>query len=163
MSLWLWAGGPPAILLGLAVCADLSPSPLLVNETKSVPAGLYLRQLGEQPQLGSIVAVHQPSAAREVLADLGVDPDMALLKRVAALPGQAVCSDGRRVVTPLGAHAINTFSDRPGAPRPWLGCGPLGPDEFFLLGDTAWSYDSRYFGPVRADGLIGVYQAMVTW
>ncbi|WP_307369075.1 hypothetical protein [Brevundimonas sp. SORGH_AS_0993] len=31
------------------------------------------------------------------------------------------------------------------------------------MGDTAASFDSRYFGPVRADRLEGVFWEVLTW
>jgi type IV secretory pathway protease TraF len=86
-----------------------------------------------------------------------------LIKRVAAVGGDAVCSDGRGLVSPGGVHPVRS-RDRQGQPlSPWSGCRRLGPGELFLLGDTAGSFDSRYFGPVSRDEVRGVYREVMTW
>ncbi|MFW2345454.1 MAG: S26 family signal peptidase [Brevundimonas mediterranea] len=45
----------------------------------------------------------------------------------------------------------------------WSDCRRLAADEVFLVGDTAGSFDSRYFGPVRTAEVIGVYREVLTW
>lgn len=51
--------------------------------------------------------------------------------------------------------------DRRGAPIPrWSGCRRLAPDELIVLGESQDSFDSRYFGPVRAGQVVGVYEPL---
>lgn len=162
------AGGIVGITgLGLATLCGLVPDrhspPVLVNESPSVPKGLYLRLGTSSPEPGDIVGLRQPQMARAYLGGLGIPPDLLLLKRLAGRPGDTVCRHNRLVTTPrLRVQALE--ADSQGRPLPtWAGCRLLGRDEVFLLGDTGSSFDSRYFGPVGAGEITGVYGALVSW
>lgn len=139
------------------------PAPAILNESPSLPRGLYLRNEGAAPERGAIVTVAQPPSVRAYLARLGMPANVRLLKRVAATPGDAVCSDGRWLLAP-GRMVEVRGKDRTGAALPvWRGCRRLGPDEHLLLGDTPTSLDSRYFGPVTTARIEGVYREILTW
>jgi signal peptidase I len=89
------------------------------------------------------------------------------LKRVVALPGETVCLSGGKLVVndvprelppdlakvrfeALPLPKDQRFGD-PDAPT------RLGADEYFVLGDNApMSADSRVYGPVRRDAIVGV-------
>jgi len=157
------------VLAGVAALGVLvtrspgGPSPMLVNESPSLPVGLYRLASGGSIGPGVTVAVPQPATARSYLSGLGMPPNVLLLKRVVATGGDTVCRQGARVTTPSGVRAAASH-DRRGAPLPiWSGCRRLGEDELFLLGDTAGSFDSRYFGPVRRSDVRGVYEDLITW
>lgn len=154
-----------AVLAGLAAAATSGEAPrLLVNESRSVPRGLYLRQEDLAPERGRLVALRQPAGpAADYLRSLGVPSDMRLLKRVAAGPGDAVCVRAGALVTPRLAVPVPD-RDRRGAPLPsWRGCRRLGADELFVLGDTPASFDSRFFGPLRREQADGVYVEVLRW
>jgi len=154
----------PAILgvTGLALLAKAAPDPWLVNETTSLPRGLYLRT-PEAPDLGQIVEVTPPPPARSYLAVLGARPDARLLKRVAATSGEVVCRHGQAMAWPRGVRLARS-RDRHGRPLPaWTGCRRLGAGEVLVVGDTAASFDSRYFGPVPSSGIEGVYREIWRW
>ena len=138
------------------------PAPALINESPSLPRGLYLRAcLPIEP--GAVVAVPQPAAVRLYLERLGMPRDVLLLKRVSAVGGDYVCAVDGMVVTP-GRRARTLGRDRQGAVLPaWRECRFLARDEVFLLGDTPGSFDSRYFGPVRRSDVAGVYREVLTW
>ena len=146
-----------------ALIAEQTPALALVNESPSVPRGLYLRQPGGAPERGAMVALPQPPIARRYLGALGMPDEVLLIKRVAAVGGDPVCRQGTAVRMPgRVAHVLDR--DRRGAALPgWTGCRRLAPDELFLLGDTAGSFDSRYFGPVRTRDLEGVFRETLTW
>lgn len=147
--------------LGLA--AHRAPALALVNESPSVPRGLYVREVGWGVARGSMVAVPQPAAVRPYLATLGVRPDVRLLKRAAGVGGDRVCRVDDRIEI-SGRSVPVLLRDRRGAALPqWRGCRRLGPGELFLLGDTPGSFDSRYFGPVRVSELDGVFRETLTW
>ena len=153
--------GAAAGLLGCAT--DVWPDVALVNESASLPRGLYVRQPGAKLEQGAVTAVEQPRAARAYLAGLGAPPDMMLIKRVAAQGGDPVCRDHDRIRLPAQVATV-ARTDRRGATLPvWSACRRLSPDEVFLLGDTETSFDSRYFGPVRRSDLRGVYRLVLTW
>jgi conjugative transfer signal peptidase TraF len=147
-------------VLGLA--AGQAPALALINESPSLPRGLYVRASGA-PDRGVVVAVAPPAGAAGYLAGLGAAPDALLLKRVRAGAGDIVCSEGDLVRTPTGTLAVGQ-RDRRGAALPqWRDCRVLEGDEVFVVGDTPTSFDSRYFGPVTTDRLRGVYREAVTW
>ena len=146
-----------------AAVADHAPAIALVNESPSLPRGLYLRRPATTPDIGAVVAVPQPVAGRPYLAGLGMPPEILLIKRVAAVGGDTVCREGDRVRTPRRTVLALT-RDRHGAVLPrWDGCRVLATDELFLLGETAFSFDSRYFGPVSRTQIEGVYREVVGW
>ncbi|MEW5684825.1 MAG: S26 family signal peptidase [Pseudomonadota bacterium] len=156
------------LVLGLAGLASLAavgraePPRLLVNETSSLPRGIYLRA-SDPPAPGRIVALPAPAASQAYLARLGATPRARLLKRVAATGGTAVCVSDRRLTWPQGAVRI-LLRDRQGRPLPrWRGCRRLAPGELLLLGDTPASFDSRYFGPVPDTEIDAVYAEVLTW
>jgi len=159
----------PILLLGLlldllahapapACLADLA----VVNESASLPRGVYLRA-GGAVATGSIVTVRPPPAARTYLDGLGAPSDVRLLKRVAAVAGDGACRAPGAVLV-AGRRLAVRERDRRGAALPaWRGCRTLGADEVFVAGDTSTSFDSRYFGPVRRTAVRGPYRPVLTW
>jgi len=163
--------GERVVLLGLAVqiaitagmIIDRLPPLALVNESPSLPRGLYLRDREGRPERGAVVAFAQPEEARSYLALWGMPADVMLIKRVAAIGGDDVCQADGFLRTPERLVPVRS-RDRAGLPLPsWSGCRRLHPGELFVLGDTETSFDSRYFGPVRVEGLEGVYKEGVRW
>ena len=143
--------------------ADRTPALSLVNESPSLPKGLYLRAHGARPERGAIVAVPQPTPTRAYLAGLGMPADVLLLKRVAASGGEIVCRNGSRVWGADWSVAAAGRDRRNRVLPAWSGCRVLAADELFLLGDTASSFDSRYFGPVRESDVAGVFRETIGW
>lgn len=149
----------------IAMVLDRTPALALalVNESPSLPRGLYLKRPGEAPDRASIVAIPQPAGARDYLAGLGMPPSVLLIKRVAAVPGDEVCRRGDQVATPGRVTPALSRDARGQALPAWSGCRRLAAGELFLLGDTASSFDSRYFGIVRRSDVVGVYREVLTW
>ncbi|RYD84326.1 MAG: S26 family signal peptidase [Verrucomicrobiaceae bacterium] len=150
-----------AILLAGAAAIFLLVVPInaarfVWNTSQSAPTGIYWIDQGRW-DVGERVAV-RPS--RELAIDLdarGILPSGKLLiKRIAAGEGDRVCrlSD---------AISINGFwvvsaktSTSTGAKLPaWEGCQVLSAGDVFLLGDTANSYDGRYFGVTHQNEILG--------
>lgn len=157
--------GPP--LGGVAFAAVMAmgfdgPELALVNESPSLPRGLYVRT-DAAIERGAVVALPQPVAVRPYLARLGMPGDVLLLKRIAAVEGDLVCAGVGNVRTP-GRQVRTLDRDRQSAVLPaWRECRRLARDELFLLGDTPGSFDSRYFGPVLRGDAVGVYREVLTW
>lgn len=157
------AAGPASALLLLGAAADRRPPWMLVNESPSLPEGVYLRRPAAPLLRGAVVAAPQPAVARAYLGRLGMPADVLLLKRVAAVAGDRVCAEPGAIAV-AGRRAPVRDVDRLGLKLPrWGGCRTLGPDELFLLGDTSSSFDSRYFGPVRRTTVSGPYEEVLTW
>lgn len=158
---WSLTAAGIGLAAGALVAADRPPL-ALVNESPSLPRGLYLRS-GAEVERGSIVAIAQPERVRHYLARLSMPSEVLLIKRVAAVGGDPVCSDGRTVSTPERRVQL-VGRDGEGINLPaWNQCRALADGELFLLGDTAGSFDSRYFGPVRRGEIKGVYREVLTW
>lgn len=149
------------VALGLALLAAsiFGPMPLVLawNTSASVPTGLYLI-VSRPRRIGDYVLVHL-SAAMQVLAERRsyIGPNTPLLKRVVAKAGDRVCRRGPDVLIPGQKRVIALGSDRGGRLLPvWHGCHRLQHGQVFILGTHQESFDSRYFGPVPSDQIIGV-------
>lgn len=149
---------PPLAGLALTAAAPDARPVVLFNESASLPRGAWIRDPDPAIRRGAVVSFPQPQSARAYLTGLGAPPDMPLLKRVAAVPGDAVCAVGDSLIAP-GRRVRILKRDARGAPLPaWRGCRRLLAGELLVLGDTPASYDSRYFGPIRIDQVLGVWR-----
>ncbi|TWB18442.1 conjugation peptidase TraF [Nitrospirillum amazonense] len=148
----------------LGTCGVSGPSllhhhPLVVwNASASAPIGLYRVRSNTQLIRGDLVLVRPPSAVASLAAARGYVPaGVPLIKRVAALAGDTVCGEQRSVAINGEPVPTRLETDRLGRPLPtWEGCRMLQAGELFLLmRDVPDSFDSRYFGPVRVESVIG--------
>jgi type IV secretory pathway protease TraF len=155
------AGG--VVAFGLVLALHPQAPLAMINESPSLPKGLYRRAFDQSLRPGVVVAMPQPAAARPYLAALGMPPAVRLLKRVAAVGGETVCAAPGWLRWPRGA--VRRFAmDRRGVALPrWAGCRVLTSGELLLLGDTAASFDSRYFGPAPKAAVEGVFVETLTW
>jgi len=145
-------------VVAFASVAWLEPHPrFLWNASASAPIGLYRLQPDDHPTVGELVAIIPPPDTARVMAARNYLPKgVPLLKQVAALPGQRVCRHGVRVSVG-GKHVANALiHDRFGRALPiWRGCRVVPAATLFLINMPADSFDSRYFGPIAASGLVG--------
>ncbi len=152
---WLPISGALAALL-LARPLDW----IVYNATPSVPRGFYVR-LSAAPARGSFVTVRARDVALSYAAWRGFSqPRDRFIKRVAATGGDRVCASAADVT--VGRLRVERLTrDRGGRRLPsWNGCRVLQADEFFLLGDTPDSFDSRYFGVVTRAMIEGVWRPL---
>jgi conjugative transfer signal peptidase TraF len=156
-------------LVGLAAIGFstwVRPTPRLVwNASASAPLGIYWVIPGAVAR-GALVLAELPTAARRLADERGYLPARVLLvKRVAALAGDVVCSDGEAVSINRQVVARRLSADAKGRPLPaWTGCRTLRADEVFLLrAGVPNSFDGRYFGPVHAVAVIGRLVPLWTW
>lgn len=154
----------PAAFFG--VFSILVPEPpFLVNWTPSVSPGLY-RRIGDLPRIGDYVAIRPIGDGFAALARIGLAlPDRPILKPVLAGPGALVCF--RNGAFHMGEHTVIPVVRRTsnGARLPiWRECRRLHEGEYFVHSDRIPnSLDSRYFGPVTADMIIGAYTLLWAW
>lgn len=144
-----------AILLLLVML--LRPLPLMVwNASDSVPTGLYLVSK-RQPNIDKIAVIEPPDWVRLYASSRGYLPaNVWLLKPVFAGSGAVVCRFGDYIFVDgkLVARAKKVDLAQRILPA-WKGCRTLKFDEVFLLAKPKNSFDSRYFGPVKRELIIG--------
>lgn len=138
-----------------------------MNVTESAPTGLYLLNKEATPKRGDLVEVCPPnSAVIHIMANRGyllkgvwgnckntnVTP---LLKSISAVSGDTVEIEPGRLVKVNGVYLPNT------QPMPSV---PSYPPGFYIVQDgeywtfstySSGSFDSRYFGPVSLNQLVG--------
>lgn len=153
------------ILVVVGACATLAAArgrPLLIyNPSNSVPAGFYVR-VDREPERGDFVTVLAANVAPAyaALRDY-TDPSDRFLKRIAAVGGQRVCAEGDTVAIDGAATVVRARYDSVGRSLPsWDGCRLLTTSEVFLLGDTADSFDGRYWGLTSTELIAGVWSPL---
>lgn len=143
------------------------------NLTPSAPIGLWHIEAMIRPvAFGDLVFICPPATGifaeafgrgylRRGLCPGGLAP---LLKTVVAVPGQCV-RIGEDVIIDdrlLAASRIRHKDDQGRAVAPFAG-GTVPPGYLFLHSSIASSYDSRYFGPIPATGLLGRARPIITF
>jgi conjugative transfer signal peptidase TraF len=165
------------IVASLATLAALASvgfiAGLRINLTPSYPLGLWrIVPLARPVAVGDRILMCPPAVPAFDLArergylGRGLCPGWfsPLIKTVVALAGQHVVIDGS--ITIDGTHLAHSFlrsSDGEGralAPNPG-GIVPAG--KLFLFSEFASSYDSRYFGPVPAAGVLGMARPILVF
>jgi conjugative transfer signal peptidase TraF len=139
---------------------------LLVNVTASIPRGVYWIRLGSKPHRGDLVALPIPRSVRGLLHERQYVPRSIdlLAKPVAASSGDHVCVQAGTLAIDgqFLAHVLGT--DRHGRSLPQVAlCRELGPDEVFLAIPQDNSFDSRHFGPIAREDLLGTLTPLVTF
>lgn len=156
------------LVVGLAVVSDLR-----INTSPSYPLGVWrIEPLGRAVVPGDRIficpppgAVFQLARERGYLAK-GLCPGwMApLIKTVVAVAGQDV-EIGSEVFVDGARLALSAVRLRDGQGRPLIrsagGIVPAG--QLFLFSDYEGSYDSRYFGPLPASGVLGLARPILVW
>jgi signal peptidase I len=146
MSLWIWLAAVPAVVAGLAVMAARRRFVVVrVNGSSMAPAlmpgdrVLVRRGSGDRIRAGAVVVLHQPPNGCPARPETAPGaPGQAgkewVIKRVAATPGDAVPAS---VVTAVGGVAV------------------VPPGMLVVLGDNHRSTDSRLWGFLSADHVLG--------
>ncbi|MCF6275924.1 MAG: S26 family signal peptidase [Robiginitomaculum sp.] len=83
-----------------------------------------------------------------------------LIKTIWAMPGAYICIQNYRVSVPNRPDIYQLKQDGLGRDMPVIsGCFTLGNDEYFLISkDVQTGFDSRYFGPVSKENILGRVQ-----
>jgi conjugative transfer signal peptidase TraF len=153
------------VLTATAIAAIASPrTPILIwNATASAPIGLYELHRTHALARGDLVLAKPPANALALAAARDYLPaGVPLVKRIAALSGDDVCSFGQRIFINGNPVATRLSTDTQGRPLPsWQGYYRLTRNQVFLLMPyVPDSFDGRYFGPVRRAAILGILRPL---
>jgi conjugative transfer signal peptidase TraF len=116
--------------------------------------------------VGTLVRFAVPDTVSAYARQRGANEENAtFLKPVIAGAGDHVCVRGDRFILNGRDVAAVAAHDSAGRPLPqWRECRALRAGELFVYADhVANSFDSRYYGPIRTDAVMGVYTALWTF
>ncbi|RWJ45212.1 MAG: conjugative transfer signal peptidase TraF [Mesorhizobium sp.] len=144
-----------------------------LNLTRSYPPGLWrIEPLERPPAAGDLVFICPPDTpvfrmAREhFYLGRGLCPGWfsPLIKTVVATGGQSIAIGAEVSIDgkPLASSDLQPSDAAGRALAPFAG-GQVPGGFLFLHSDFAGSYDSRYFGPIPASGLLGRAHPLLTW
>lgn len=155
-------------VMALCASAAMPRGQVLVvyNASDSVPRGWYGIVPAGSLRVGSIVLARLPAAAAALAAQRGYLPaSVPILKRIGAMGPQSVCVHEHIVEVDGVVTAVARSHDGAGRPlQVWPQCRRLVEGELFLLSSTnPASFDSRYFGPVDLEAVIGSALPLWTW
>jgi conjugative transfer signal peptidase TraF len=166
-----------AIMLALAIVPALPGvaylAGLRVNLTPSYPLGLWrVEPLGRHVAVGDRIFICPPPTPAFALARArgylrhGLCPGWfsPLIKTVVALAGQHVIIDGSITIDGVQlAHSFVRPLDGEGRALAPASSGEVPTGQLFLFSEFAGSYDSRYFGPIPADGVLGLARPLLVF
>ncbi len=141
-------------------------SKIVYNPSRSAPLGWYVVKPVAEVHRGDFVLVQLPAAIARLADERQYLPKtVPLLKNIGAVVGDRVCEQ-QGLVRINGVPIARALTrDRAGrALVAWSDCRQLFTDELFLLGTTSpASFDSRYYGPIRVESVIGTAIPVWTW
>ena len=153
-------------LLAVGAAALHSRVEFVWNATSSYPRGLYRLERRPHYVPGDLVWFEVPDAVDELVYERGYIPQTGkLLKHIVAGPGVRWCVDSAGRFSVAGQSYGRAFGvDAHGAPLPTLrGCWVI-PSEHVLVASThPRSFDSRYFGAVPVELIVGATEALWTY
>lgn len=150
---------------GAALYASAAGVEIKLNESHSLPRGLYVRT-GDPIMYGSLVWFRLPGVMNEyfstvemrgehrTMAEWYAAPGNGELKPVVGMEGDTICRQGVQFSI-NGKHLGDALLVGPSLwwlPR-WEGCRTLASDELAVFSDRIPdSVDSRYYGAIKRDG-----------
>lgn len=156
--------GVAVVIAGSIATVARPPSPrLLWNVSASAPIGLWHVASDAPIGRGDMVVARLAAPWRGLAARRHYLPaNVPLIKRVAAVPGDRICSVDNRIFVNGRAVAIRIGRDGAGRAMPhWSGCIVVRNNDLLLLMDDLASFDGRYFGVTAGRDVIG--KATLLW
>ena len=139
---------------------------LRLNLTPSYPLGIWrIEPRGREPVVGDMVFICPPYMPAFAIGlergylPTGLCPSgtVPLIKSVVAVAGQVIGIKETIVIDGVALPNSGVRSaDAEGRPLSSFADGRVPPGSVFLHSDFGGSYDSRYFGPLPADGILGL-------
>lgn len=132
----------------------------IYNNTDSLPRGLYYIYKKDNYLYKDIVCIKIPLSVKKLVSERNYLPAKKsyFLKPIVAMEGDSVCVDNWEFsINNESKIKINKF-DSSGRPLPKINfCKRLSNNQIFLASlSKNNSFDSRYFGPVNKNSVLGV-------
>lgn len=156
---------PILAVAGIAVLWSPRAPFLIWNASASAPIGLYVLHQTVIVARDDLVLAIPPQAAARLATKRGYLPaGVPLVKRVAALASDMICSTRARITINGYWVATRLAADAQNRPLPaWCGCRTLQPGQVFLLmAGVRDSFDGRYFGPIQRSAILGTLRPLWT-
>ena len=138
------------------------PKPVLFyNPSYSAQVGWYKLKPDDAIVSGVQVAAYAPEWARQMADERGYLPyDYPLIKTVWAVHGDEVCYNNQSVSVPKRPDIPVLGQDVLGRDMPQKsGCRVLKSGEYLIISpDVQTGFDSRYFGPIGSNNIVGVVE-----
>lgn len=154
--------------LSLATLVQLASPPtprLIYNSSDSAAIGWYVLDPNGVLVRNAKVAAFAPQKARALGETRGYLPrHIPLIKTVWAIQGETICAKDGIISTQNRPDVHARSRDSFGRSMPqWNGCITLRDGEVFLVStDVENSWDSRYFGPVPLENVLGTLHFLGT-
>ncbi len=145
-------------LLTLVMVTKFAPK-IIYNPSPSAPIGFYSISQKFNPKVGDYILLELPGTVKSLALDRHyVGQNIPLLKQVFASSGDHVCVKNGVVYVNHETVSEVKSHDPSGREMPvWHGCEILKGGTYFLLNThSPYSFDSRYFGPIEQEQIIGV-------
>lgn len=168
-----WLSG--LLLVAFSVCCISYQAGFRLNTGVSYPSGLYQLVNGKQDyRKGDLVLFCPPDnpMMAQALARDYIKPGLCrggftpVIKKIMAVAGDIVTTDGLvRINSVTVPHARILWADHEDRPLSSPGTLTLTEGQYFMMSDhqPAISFDSRYYGPVQAQNLIGYIKPVLIW
>ena len=149
-----------SLCAGTLVQIARPPKPFIFyNESESAAPGWYAINRAAAVEKDALVAAFLPQEARAFADERGYLPShIPVIKTIWAAPGDEICADNGAVSATERPTIFALSEDRLGRTLPAIdGCLTLQKGEYFLVSTrVAHSFDSRYFGAVREENILGI-------
>lgn len=145
---------------------------VLLNDSASVPEGLWLREsrgaeAAAKVAAGDVIAFRPPARALPYVRAYMPEylHKQSILKYVVATDGDTICRQGTRFSVDHRYLGTAMTEDGNGHALPtWSGCTVLRHGQVAVFSDRIPnSFDSRYYGPIPSNKILGLYRPLLTW
>lgn len=131
----------------------------MYNATDSIPKGLYVLHYDTHSRplrVGDIAVFAIPRGVLDIVIERRyIDPVFSLMKPIAAVAGDHVCTVQREVIVNRDSYGRIRPADSHGRPLPYFRtCGRVADDVIYTFTDDERSFDSRHYGPIKREDVI---------
>lgn len=133
---------------------------VIYNPTSSVPTGFY-HYAGKNFEIGEVVLFLTPDVVKEyTLRNHSSEGFEHFLKPILAKENDHLCfKDNKFLLNGKAFANVKTLDSRGNELPVWKECRKLSQNEVFVFSDRVEnSFDSRYYGPIEINRIIGVFK-----